>query len=551
MIRSEIDIHPDAWFLTCHFVSDPVMPGTLMYESCLQTLRVFLMRMGWIAARTDSGFEPLPGIETRLRCRGQVVPSTKKASYEITVKELGYGPEPYVLADAMMFADGKPIVQVSNMSLRLRGGAREEIEALWRRRAPKPPKVGAARENKLRRKTLPEVKPAVYDRAKILEFAEGKPSVAFGSRYEVFDRQRFIARLPRPPYFFMDRITEVKGPPWELRAGIEAEAQYDVPEDAWYFRANRQPSLPFSVLLEFPLQTCGWLAAYIGSALSSDVDLHFRNLSGKATLYEDVGRQAGTLTARTRVLKVSQTAGMIVQEFSFSVSRRGKIVYEGETSFGFFPKDALAQQAGIRGAKPYVPSRDEIARVAGFDHASLWNRPGKGDVPIDPDDLRSAPLAGLNMPAPAFRMIDSVELYIPDGGPHGLGFIRGVKKVDPEEWFFRAHFYQDPVWPGSLGLEAFLQLLKVVAVQRWGARFARSHRFDSMKLGAQHSWDYRGHVIQANRGVVVQAVIDEIDDEEKWIKASGFLTVDGLVIYEMKDFVIRAVPIEIQAGDGR
>ena len=39
MIRTELDIHPDDWFLTCHFSDDQVMPGTLMYECCLHTLR--------------------------------------------------------------------------------------------------------------------------------------------------------------------------------------------------------------------------------------------------------------------------------------------------------------------------------------------------------------------------------------------------------------------------------------------------------------------------------------------------------------------------------
>ena len=28
-VRAEFDIHPDDWFLTCHFVDDQVMPGTL------------------------------------------------------------------------------------------------------------------------------------------------------------------------------------------------------------------------------------------------------------------------------------------------------------------------------------------------------------------------------------------------------------------------------------------------------------------------------------------------------------------------------------------
>ncbi len=36
----------------------------------------------------------------------------------------------------------------------------------------------------------------------------------------------------------------------------------------WYFAANRQATMPFAVLLEIALQPCGWLAAYLGSALT-------------------------------------------------------------------------------------------------------------------------------------------------------------------------------------------------------------------------------------------------------------------------------------------
>ena len=75
----------------------------------------------------------------------------------------------------------------------------------------------------------------------------------------------------------------------------------------------------------------------------------------------------------------------------------------------------------------------------------------------------------LPFPEKRMRMVDHIDLFIPKGGPNRLGFIRGSKKVDPNEWFFKAHFYQDPVTPGSLGVEAFIQLLKFVATRRWGA----------------------------------------------------------------------------------
>ena len=66
------------------------------------------------------------------------------------------------------------------------------------------------------------------------------------------------------------------------------------------------------------------------------------------------------------------------------------------------------------------------------------------------------------------RMVDRIDAYVPDGGSKGLGLVVGRIAVDPAFWFFQAHFYQDPVWPGSLGLESFLQLLKYAAWKRWG-----------------------------------------------------------------------------------
>ncbi|MCH7490982.1 MAG: hypothetical protein IID05_09830 [Gemmatimonadetes bacterium] len=149
------------------------------------------------------------------------------------------------------------------------------------------------------------------------------------------------------------------------------------------------------------------------------------------------------------------------------------------------------------------------------------------------------------LPDQQMRMIDTIDIFVPDGGPHGLGFIRGVKQVDPEEWFFAAHFYQDPVCPGSLGLESFLQLLKVVAVQRWGESLLRTHRFEPIVVGPAHRWIYRGQVIPSNKRIEVEAAVTRIEETSRpTIVANGFLKVDGIPIYEMIDFGVRLVPID-------
>ena len=497
-IRAEMDIQPDDWFLTCHFSDDHVMPGTLMYECCLHTLRIYLLRLGWVGETGSLVYEPVPGVASQLKCRGQVTEKTRTVTYEVSLKELGYRPEPYAIVDALMYADGKPIVEIVNMSVRLSGLNRKMIETLWQQRQA--PAAGR--------------KPAIFNYERILAFSNGNPSEAFGEPYRVFDSERKIARLPRPPFQFLDRITAISAEPWKMVAGGVIEAQYDVPADAWYFAANRQPEMPFSVLLEAALQPCGWLAAYVGSALTSPTDLCFRNLDGNAVQSRPVTPQSGTLTTTVKLTRVASSGGMIIQNYDYEVCDGEGTVYKGDTVFGFFSQASLAQQVGIREAKRFQPTEKEMTQGESFDYPH--------DAPF---------------PERKLRMIDTITLFAPQGGPKGLGFIRGTKQVDPEEWFFQAHFYQDPVCPGSLGLESFLQLLKVVAARRFGA--SATTRFETVALGRKHAWNYRGQIIPANREVTVEAVVTEVSAEERLIKADGYLIIDGRVIYQMTDFTVR------------
>jgi len=269
------------------------------------------------------------------------------------------------------------------------------------------------------------------------------------------------------------------------------------------------------VLLEVALQACGWTSAYVGSALHGDGDLHYRNLGGTATALAAVGPDTGRLTSRVTMTKVSKSAGMIIQHFDFDVAfANGRPAYRGKTYFGFFSAESLGAQVGIREEQPYQPTPAEEDRGERFAYPV---------EPPFPDDM--------------LRMVTDIDLFLPDGGPHGLGLIRGSKAVDPAEWFFRAHFHQDPVWPGSLGLESFLQLLQLIAARRWGVTPAT--RWESPAVNTEHVWVYRGQVVPADRRVTVQAEITRIDDAAQTVHADGFLLVDGRAVYRMKGFTLR------------
>ncbi len=365
----------------------------------------------------------------------------------------------------------------------------------------------------------------LFDRQSILAFAQGNPSEAFGSRYKIFDRERRIARLPRPPYFFMDRVTSADHPPWEMQPGGWIETQYDVPPDAWYFTANHTRTMPFCILLEIALQPCGWLAAYAGSALHSDDRLFFRNLGGTARWMDSVYPDTGTLTVRVRMTDVSKAGGMIIQSFDMEVSAHGRTLYEGTTYFGFFTGPALAGQKGIRNCALAVDTDSpDRGPVKVFEKQS----------PLTPSDNSVGPDTG--MPADVLRMIDAVTILDPSGGHFKNGYVQAEKTVNPDEWFFDAHFYQDPVCPGSLGIESFLQTLRYYLLTVFSIDPA-THT-PVISAGEPHEWIYRGQIVPADQKIVVHTHIREVTREGDTVSvvADGALCVDGRPIYEMKHF---------------
>ena len=492
-IVGEADIHPDDWFITCHFVDDKVMPGTLMYECCLHTLRIYLMRLGWVGEASELLSEPILNIASKLKCRGQVLSDTKKVTYEIMIREIGYDPDAYVICDALMSADGKKIVEISSMTLRHPGLTKEKVDRLWQKPAKKPR----------------------FDRDHVLAIAVGKPSDAFGEAYAIFDGdRRRCPRLPGPPFMFIDQVSEVTSRLYEMKAGGTLTAHFTPKEGDWYFAAEGgDNAMPFSVFLETPLQACGFYSTYMGSALTSDIDFVYRNLGGSGIVHKRVF--AGmAMTSRIHCTKVSASGGMIIQDFDFLVSDNEGLIYEGTTTFGFFTKEAMSKQIGLRGEQGYLPSMP----------------PQVVDLPYPEGEF---------LPKGQLRMIDTIEGYWPSGGRNKLGFAKASKKVNANEWFFKAHFYQDPVVPGSLGLESFLQVLKFMALEQSSGKDIRA--MESVALATRHHWTYRGQVLPSARKVIVDVEVLSFDEESGLIVADGYLSVDGLMIYKMEHFSVRLI----------
>ena len=136
------------------------------------------------------------------------------------------------------------------------------------------------------------------------------------------------------------------------------------------------------------------MSSYVGSALTVDSELGFRNLDGEGRVLAELGAGAGTLRTEVELTAVSATAGMIIETFVVNCSLDGRAVYELRTVFGFFPPAALAAQAGL----PITPKdRDLLERVS------------NAEIDLDAEPAAFFAHPTLRLAGSMLRMIDRIE----------------------------------------------------------------------------------------------------------------------------------------------
>lgn len=377
----------------------------------------------------------------------------------------------------------------------------------------------------------------VYDHPYLLPCAWGRTADAFSPRREAFGGTRQVARLPGPPYHFMSRIVEIHGPKDGMETGSRVVVNYDIPDNVWYREENCSPSMPLSVMMEIALQPCGWLASYIGSALTSKTHLCFRNLDGEGTVHAEILPGTRTLRTTAVITKIAQTADMIIEAFDVECAADGVPVFTLSTVFGFFPKPAFDNQLGLPASEAERAQRDQPALTAAVDLLSRPDRYCRGS---------------LRLAAPMLLMLDRITGFWPQQGRAGLGRLRAEKDVDEGEWFFKTHFYGDPVQPGSLGMEAMAQLLQFYMLEKDMGAGIRNPRFQPVMTGGHLSWMHRGQVLPANRLITVELEILEAgrDADGPFAVAEAWLWVDDKRIHHAERIAMRILPGQESARTG-
>ena len=111
-ILAELDINPDLWFFQCHFPGDPVMPGCLGLDAMWQAVGFYL---AWIG---NPGHGRALGVG-EVKFTGQVLPSAKLVSYEISIKRVVSRKLILGVADGIVKVDGREIYTAKDLRVGL------------------------------------------------------------------------------------------------------------------------------------------------------------------------------------------------------------------------------------------------------------------------------------------------------------------------------------------------------------------------------------------------------------------------------------------------
>ncbi|MVM38951.1 hypothetical protein GO730_17705 [Spirosoma sp. HMF3257] len=518
-IEAEKDLHPDDWYFPCHFRDDEVLAGSLQAEGGSQLLRFYMLLLGMQRLTKDARFQPVLNVPQKVRCRKEVPAKVGKLLYQLDIREIGLVPEPYVIADLTILYEGQIAVFFENLGLRL-----QEKDQPSYQKSLLPRQEGIY--------VKPVDKPVLLNEFHITQLALGPVSKCFGEEYDVFEG-RALSRQPNTDLQLISRILSTTGKRHVFTNKPVMVSEYDVPADAWFYKQNAAPVMPYSILMEIGLQPCGFLGAYLGTTLIfPDKDLFLRNLDGDGNLLRPVDLRGKTITNRVCLLSHTALNGTILQRYDFELSVDGQPFYQGSASFGCFTKEDLSNQIGLdRGAHVALwyktQPADQLNRLS-FKLDSLFGRMKlfRSVNPASPH---------LHLASDQLALLDHA-IVVKEGGHYGKGYVFAQKSIQPHNWFFTCHFYTDPVMPGSLGVESMLQAMQVFVLQQG---LADGLAGVSFQQAAPHKtvWKYRGQILSSDPDMNLEIHIKTIErtHESLLLTADASLWKGPLRIYAVTD----------------
>lgn len=375
----------------------------------------------------------------------------------------------------------------------------------------------------------PAVRQALFDSHQLDEFGVGQIANCLGPDFAHYADRR-IPRIPNGDLKMMSRIVAISGARRDFSQPASITAEYDVPQDSWYFRDNAYPEIPVSLYMEIALQPCGFLSAYLDTyAFVPYRDFFFRNLDGEMRVNHPMDVRGKTITTQARMLNSVSGGGTVIQKFAFVLSCEGRELYTGESTFGYFSTETMANQVGLDGNRTVLPamhSEPGLAQSAAKINLGALERADQGRPHF-------------HLSAGRLHFIDDL-FFAEDRGSFGQGYLYATRQIDPQDWFFPYHFYQDPVMPGSLGVEAILEAMQAGALHTGLGSELKTPRFCASVPSTSLSWRYRGQITRQHQLMELEVHLNAPERlaGQLILRGDASLWVDGLRIYEVKNAAV-------------
>lgn len=485
----------------------------LLAEAAAGVLQTYALHRGLHLCLPNSRFQPWDGCPSTI----EVLDPTALGGtlrYEVEVVELGLVPRPYLLADAVVLAGDHPVARLHGFGVLVRERPGTDITLAAWRPDPGPPPPHTALEQ-----------PPGVQRFHHAHCSEGDLTMITGKSAGITAPIR--PRLPRGDLLMVDRALDYDGEPLAFSPGATLTSEYRVHKDPWYCRENGTGTVPNLLYMETSLQAAAQLSAAQGVVFTyPGSTLVCRNLEGRATLLRQADPRGHPLRHRTTLITHSPLPGAILHRYGYELTLPDGPVYTGESVHGFFTQEALDKQQGLDGGR-FVP-------------------PWLHRQPVRPPGLRRLDLTGDDrLGRGRLALLREAEL-LPEGGEHGAGYLLWERPVPKDDWFMAHHFLNDPVMPGSVGVESLFQSVSAFALATPLAEEVPDPILRPA-AGVELAWKYRGQIRPEHQAMRGEVHIRQVRRTANGLVviADGSIWRDRLRIYQVDNLAVEILP-----GDG-
>jgi 3-oxoacyl-(acyl-carrier-protein) synthase/3-hydroxymyristoyl/3-hydroxydecanoyl-(acyl carrier protein) dehydratase len=389
----------------------------------------------------------------------------------------------------------------------------------------------------------PESSRIQFSRTQLETIATGRISEVFGPRFRPQDDYPRRTRLPAPPLLFIDQVVELSAKPDSTGQGT-IRTETVIQQDSWYLHQDHMPASVLSECTQGDLILISWL----GADFESRGDRAYRLLSCDLTYFDRLPCPGDTVQCEVSVTGNIRAGSVSLFSFHADCRVNGKVLLSLQNcQAGLFTEEELSTSRGIirgpsadAGVAASPPAYPVISSYRSFSRGQVRAfSEGRSLECFGPGFERAQTHTRTpRIPAGKLLRIEEVSAFDPEGGTWKLGYLKAECSIHPEDWYFKAHFKDDPCMPGFMICEgcfqgmAFLMSATGFTLQRDGWQFEP----ESGKTG---NLQWRGQVSPRVRNLGFEIHAEEwTSGAEPSLVADVTVSADGHPILHGRHFAI-------------